>query len=110
MKNYIQPGETITLPAPADVASGDAVLVGAVFGVASATAVTGADVEVARRGVFEMAKKTAQAWTAGAKLYWDATNSEVTTTASGNTLIGAAAVAAASADVLGKVLLDGVVR
>ena len=34
MKNYIQPGNTITLTAPYDVNSGDGLLVGAIFGVA----------------------------------------------------------------------------
>ena len=38
------------------------------------------------------------AWTAGAKVYWDASNNYFTTTASGNTLAGIAAKAAASAD------------
>jgi len=38
MKNYVQPGNTITLTAPYAVASGDGLLVGAIFGVASGTA------------------------------------------------------------------------
>ena len=38
MKNYVQPGNTITLTAPYDVASGDGLLVGSVFGVAAGDA------------------------------------------------------------------------
>ena len=33
MKNYVQPGNTITLTAPYAVASGDGLLVGAIFGI-----------------------------------------------------------------------------
>jgi|GEM_PF-4444391 len=38
MKNYIQPGDSITVPAPADVKSGDLVVVGDLFGVAQFSA------------------------------------------------------------------------
>lgn len=110
MKNYIQPGENITLAAPYDVAAGGGALVGTVFGVAQGAALTGADVVLVRRGVFEMAKTSAQAWTVGAKLYWDNTNKVVTTAASGNTIIGAAAAAAANPSATGMVLLDGTIR
>ena len=35
MKNYVQPGNTITLTAPYTVASGDGLLVGSIFGIAA---------------------------------------------------------------------------
>ena len=38
MKNFVQPGSTITLTAPYAVASGDGLLVGAIFGVAAGDA------------------------------------------------------------------------
>jgi predicted RecA/RadA family phage recombinase len=38
MKNFVQPGNTITLTAPYAVASGDGLLVGYIFGVAAGTA------------------------------------------------------------------------
>ncbi len=38
MRGYIQPGNTITLPAPYAVASGDGLLVGAIFGIATGSA------------------------------------------------------------------------
>jgi len=38
MKNYVQPGKTITLAAPYAVSAGDGLLVGAIFGVATASA------------------------------------------------------------------------
>lgn len=110
MKNYIDPGENITLPAPAAVTSGQAVMAGSIFGVTQFAAAIGDPVVLSRRGRFTLPKTSAQAWTVGAKVYWDATNSVVTTTASGNTLIGAAAVAAANPSATGVVLLDGTVR
>ena len=39
--NYVQPGKTITLAAPYAVSSGDGLLVGAIFGVATASAAIG---------------------------------------------------------------------
>lgn len=110
MKNYIQPGDNITLAAPYDVPAGGGALVGTVFGVAQAAAASGADVVLVRRGVFEMAKTSAQAWTVGAKIYWDNTNKVCTTAASGNTVVGAAAAAAANPSATGMVLLDGMIR
>ncbi|MDS9467345.1 DUF2190 family protein [Paracoccus sp. MBLB3053] len=109
-KNYLQAGEFVTVLAPAALASGDPVLVGAIFGVVQFDADSGDEVELARRGIFDLPKTTGQAWTAGVKVYWDATNSLVTTTASGNTLIGAATAARVAGDTTGTVLLDGTIR
>lgn len=98
MKNFVQEGVTLTLTAPAAVSSGDGVLVGVIFGVANHDAESGADVEVTTKGVYTLTKVTGTAFTQGAALYWDNGNSRLTTTASGNTLVGAAAVAAGSSD------------
>ena len=109
MKNFIQKGNTITLTAPAGgVTSGGGVLVGSLFGIAAGDAVENAGVEVQTCGVFELPKATG-AITQGAKVYWNNTNKNVTTTASGNTLIGAATVAAASGDATVIVRLNGTV-
>lgn len=108
MKNYIQPGNVVTLPAPVGGAlSGQAVQVGSLFGVAAYTAIAGADLEVELEGVFEL-PKGAGALTAGQKAYWDATNKVVTATATGNTAIGAVVLAVASATLTVRVRLDGV--
>ncbi|MBL3571985.1 hypothetical protein BV509_17465 [Rhodovulum sulfidophilum] len=108
MKNFLSHGENITLPAPADLRSGAGVLVGTIFGVAQADAASGAPVVLVRRGLFTLPKTAAQAWTPGAKVYWD--GAQCTTAASGNTLIGAAAAAAANPSETGTVLLDGTIR
>ena len=54
MKNYVQPGKTITLAAPYAVSAGDGLLVGAIFGVATASAAIGEAVESALVGVFDL--------------------------------------------------------
>lgn len=110
MKNYVSPGHHLTVTAAADVLSGQMVVMGALYGVAQETAAAGDSVTLVRTGVFELPKTSAQAWTVGAKLYWDATNSVCSTTASGNTLIGFATAVAANPSAVGLVSLDGVVR
>ena len=106
MKNFVQVGDVISVTAPANVSAGAGVLVGSLFGVAVNTALSGAAVEVATKGVFDLAKATGAAWTQGARLYWDDTAKNVTTTASTNKLIGVAAQAQASGDTVGRVLLS----
>lgn len=107
MKNYVQKGDAVTLVAPYDVASGAGMLVGSVFGVATAAALSGAEVEAQLVGVVDVAKVSAQAWTQGAKVYWDNTAKNVTTTVGSNTLIGVAVAAAANPSDTGRVRLNG---
>ena len=108
MKNYVQPGNTITLTAPYAVASGDGLLVGSIFGVAAATAALGETVEAALTGVYDLKKVASQAWAAGDKVYWDNTAKEATKTTTSNTLIGVAVVAVAggASDIIGRVRLN----
>lgn len=106
-RNYVQPGDALTLPAPRNVTSGEGMLVGAIFAVALSAATAGNPVEARRKDVFDLKKATGQAWTAGQKLYWDNTAFAVTSTVGSNTPIGAAAQAQASGDAIGRVLLTG---
>ena len=107
MKNFIQPAENITLAAPYNVLSGDGLLVGSVFGVASNDALSGADVEAVVTGVFSLTKVSAQAWTQGALIYWDNAAKNCTTVLTGNKLIGVAAAAAVNPSSTGLVRLNG---
>ncbi len=107
MRNYVQPGNIITVIAPVDVASGDGVLVGSIFGIAGISAPAGTEVEIDLVGVYDLAKTSAQAWTQGAAVYWDAANKVVTTTAAGNTKIGVATLPAANPSAIGRVRLNG---
>ena len=108
MKNYVHPGNTVTLTAPYAVTSGDGLLVGSICGVAAGHAANAETVETALVGVFDLKKVASQAWSAGDKVYWDNTNKEASKTATGNVLIGVAteAVAAGAADVIGRVRLN----
>jgi len=56
-------------------------------------------------GVFSVPKASG-AINQGAKLYWSAANSNLTTTATGNTIVGVAASAAASGDSNVNILLN----
>jgi len=108
MKNYVQPGHTIPLPAPYGVTSGDGLLVGAIFGIATASAGTAEPVEATLVGVFDLKKAASQAWAIGDKIYWDNTAKETTKTATANTLIGAAieAVGNGAGETIGRVRLN----
>lgn len=109
MKNFIQPGNTITMTAPAGgVSSGDGVRIGSVFGVAAYDAAEGDEIELTVVGVFDLPKATGGALTAGDPVFWDAGASKVTATATGNTLIGAAMADAAAPDEIGRVRLNGI--
>jgi predicted RecA/RadA family phage recombinase len=110
MKNFVQHGAVITVIAPYAVASGQAVQVGALFGIAAYDAVQGAPVEIKREGVFDVSAVTADAAAQGAKIYWDNTARKLTTTVGSNTLVGALAAAKTGADITARVLLDGAIR
>lgn len=115
MKNFVQDGDTLTVVAPyALAASGLGCLVGSIFGVACSDALISAEVELKTTGVFDLVKATGAAWTYGARVYWDDTAKNCTTTASTNKLIGVAVPPAgstglglASGDTVGRVRLTG---
>ena len=110
MKNFVQPGDTITLPAPYAVNGGDGLLVGGIFGIAAHTAANGADVETVREGVFNVTTLSTDTAAIGAKLYWDNGNKRLTTTVGSNLLVGVAVAAKAAGATTARVLLDGVIR
>ena len=107
MKNYVQHGHVLTLAAPYDVVSGAGLLVGSIFAVATADALSGADVEAQVTGVVDLAKVSAQAWTVGVLIYWDNSAKLATTTSSTNKLIGVATAVAANPSSTGRVRLNG---
>jgi predicted RecA/RadA family phage recombinase len=80
MKNFVQPGNTLDLIAPAALTSGQPVLIGSIFGVAVTDAASGDTVAVDIEGVFELAKVTTDAIAAGDKLYWDSAAAKLTKT------------------------------
>lgn len=115
MKNFRAAGDILTVTAPYDVVSGAGVLVGDIFGIAQTDAAEGDPVAIKTTGVFELNKTAAQAWTAGAVVYWNDEvgtagpgDGEVTTSSGSNTLIGVAVEAAANPTDTGLVRLNGV--
>lgn len=107
MKNYVQKGTHLTVPAPAGgVAGGDPVLIGALFGFAVTDAVANDPVVIVTEGVFEAPKATGAAWAVGDKLYFDSTAKNLTGTVSTNKLVGYAVAIAASGDATGLVKID----
>lgn len=110
MKNFVAVGNVLTITAGADIASGAGVLVGSIFGVAANTIANGAQGEINLTGVFDLPKAASQAWTVGAKVYWDNTAKACTTTATSNSLIGAAVLATGgtAGETIGRVRLNGV--
>lgn len=88
MKNYEQPGAVITVTAPANVVSGQGVLVGDLFGAAQTAALSGAAVEIVTEGVITLPKASGVAINEGVRVFWDGAAGNVTTTATGNRCIG----------------------
>jgi predicted RecA/RadA family phage recombinase len=102
-----QTGNILAFTAPYAVTPGDGALVGASFGVSTGTFALGARGTFDLSGVFELAKASAQAWAEGAAIYWDNSAKKCTTVSTANTLIGAAAAAAANPSSTGSVRLNG---
>jgi predicted RecA/RadA family phage recombinase len=108
MNNFLKPGRVVTYTAPGGgVTTGLGYLIGSLFVVATNTVAAGLPFEGAVSGVFSLAKASG-VWTEGQAVYWDNTAKNVTTTASGNTLIGCAAAAQLSGDTSGAVRLNGI--
>ncbi len=109
MKNFVQPGETITLTAPYALNPGDGCLVGTIFGVSCGTYANGAvDAEVyVDDSVFDITALTTDVIAQGAAVYWDNANKRITSSAAGNTKVGVVTVAKANGDTTARVRLNG---
>lgn len=105
---FIQEGDVLTLSAPYAVTPGDGLLVGSLFGIASAAAALNAAVEVQTEGVWDVAKTAGQTFAQGALVYWDNAAKSVTSVSAGNYRIGVATQAAAGGDATARVRLNGV--
>ena len=113
MKNFIQPGHSLSLTAPiAGVTAGVPVQIEQLLVVPTTTATSGNSFEGLAEGVFDVPKVGSQEWKVGALVYWDADNSRFTTVAAGHRLAGyAVAYAGSGAGVTtGRVYLDGAAR
>jgi predicted RecA/RadA family phage recombinase len=107
MINKIQEGEILKVTAGEDYDSGEPVLIGNRVGIAMSDVTSGSDFAVEMEGVFEVTKVSAQAWTLGDQIFWDASASKFTTTGTGNTRAGYATEDAANPSSTGRIKLDG---
>ena len=104
--NYIQEGKSLNYtPSGSSLSSGDFVVIGIIGAIAKTDIADGKVGAVHICGVFSVPKASG-AVTQGAKLYWSTANSNLTTTASGNIIVGVAAAAAASGDSNVSILLN----
>jgi predicted RecA/RadA family phage recombinase len=108
MKNFIQNGDTVTITAPTGgVTSGQGVIVGNLFGIATKDATVNKSVEITTRGVFDLPKAPAIVFTAGQRVSWDDTNKLVVAPATGMYPIGIVLLAAGNGITTARVRLDG---
>ncbi|MCL2743639.1 MAG: DUF2190 family protein [Planctomycetaceae bacterium] len=94
---FVQDGNAIDYTPSAAVAAGQVVTAGKIIGIAKRDIRANELGALHLVGVYDIVK-AAGAVTLGAEVYWDATATNATTTASTNALIGIAVAAAASGD------------
>ena len=104
MNTLVNQGHSIEVTAAAAITSGAPVLVGSVVGIAVNNYNIGDTAVIWLCGMHEV-KKAAEAWTQGAKLYWDNTNLVFTVVATNNTFAGYAGAAQQIGDAYGLVIL-----
>ena len=111
MKNHIQKGDVITVPAPAGgTVSGEGVIVGNIFGIAAYAAAVGEPVELATTGVYQLPKATAAVLTVGPRVAWDNTAKNINVPGAGRFPVGVATEAAGNGVTGVAVRIDGVAK
>lgn len=101
-------GRILTLAAPYDRSAGQGAMIGSIFGVALEDVDSGDEAAFQTEEVHELAKTSAQAWTAGQKIYWDNTNKRCDSDPAIGPQIGAAEEAADNPSSTGIVKLNGI--
>jgi predicted RecA/RadA family phage recombinase len=95
MRNFVQPGQVLTLTPGANVAAGAGHLFGAaLFGVATSAVTSGQPGEFITEGVVEIAKTSALEIAVGDILYWVPGSSVVNKTSLNQRAVGVAVAAA----------------
>lgn len=80
MKNFVQPGNTVTVKAPRNLKSGDGVVVGKLFGVCTNDVLSGGDAEVAIEGVVTFLRNTGVTLLEGAAVSFDESTQKIVAT------------------------------
>jgi len=109
MKNYVQNGHIVRVTTPTGgIASGDAIIVGSIFGIAAYASGDGDPVELSTMGVFQIPKASAAVLAVGTRVAWDNTAKNINVPGTGRFLVGIATEAAGSGTTSVAVRLDGV--
>ena len=109
MKTFIQNGNVISVIAPAGgVTSGQGLLVGSLFGIATYDALEGEYTEIAAAGVFNLNKDAAAVISQGDRVAWDDTAREIALPGVGLYPVGIATMAAGDGTTTVTVRLDGI--
>jgi predicted RecA/RadA family phage recombinase len=85
MKNYVAPGNTVTVTSSTIAKSGDLIMVGSIAGVCATDAAVGQAAEVSVEGMFDLKKIPADSFAPGAVVQVDANGTVVT---AGTTAVG----------------------
>lgn len=102
---FVQDGTSIDYIPTTAVAAGDVVVQGDLVGIATQDIPANTLGALKVEGVFDVVKQSGAAISAGALVYWDATNQVATTSATGK-LIGKCIKAAAAADATVRVKMS----
>ena len=98
MNSYIQPGKVVEMLTAGTVPSGSGQQIGtAFFGVAVDSYASAATGQFYTEGVFDLVKTTAEAYAAGARLYWNSSTNLVTSATGGMLGIGVCLATAGTA-------------
>lgn len=108
MINYTNSGETVSAVAPYAVASGGGALLNKLFGVAVKDYAQDEEGEFVTKGCFNLPAVSADTASAYALAYWNNSTKLVTTTATGNTLIGCFTAAKINGATTVNIRLNGV--
>lgn len=107
-RTFVQPGKILSLIAPSGgVVASAPLMIGSLFVIPQNTAAQTLPFEGMVTGVHTLSKTSAQAWTAGQKVYWNASTSKVDSDATTGPLIGVAVEIAANPTSTGLVRLNG---
>lgn len=108
-KNAVRNGHVVPFTAPAGgVISGVPVVIGALFVIPAVSAAAGEMFEGHLTGEWSLPKTAADTPAQGAAAYWNDTSDTVTTTSTGNRLIGAFTAAYANGTTTANVRLNGI--
>jgi len=108
MRNYIQTGDHLTLPAAKVCKSGDPVLIGNLFGMATHDAAKGEPLTIMTTGVFELPKQAAAVFTSGDLAYLDPASLLCVKAGAGMHLIGTLVQPAGNGTTVAIVRLNGI--